>query len=302
MAILDKIRLSGTTYNIVDASAIHSLDGYSTTSQMNAAITAATSALAESIAEQGYQNAEQVQSAVTAVTTPINNTLTAHTANTEIHVTVSDKSAWNAKLDAADVEGFFGAVNYDKESKRINFYNTSTGGTVLGYVDATDFIKDGMVSNVEIKEVAEKGVCLVITFNSDSAKQAIEIPISQIFNADNYYTKSQTDSAIAAYTYDKATIDQKVAEGGTFDPSLYYDKTATDNLLANKADKATTYTKNEVDNAITAATSTKQDTLVSGTNIRTVGGHSVLGNGNIVLMKAHVGTGNDSETLIFSFE
>ena len=301
MAILDKIRLSGTTYNIVDASAIHSLDGYSTTSQMNAAITAATSALAESIAEQGYQNAEQVQSAVTAATTPINNTLTAHTANTEIHVTVSDKSAWNAKLDAADVEGFFGAVNYDKESKRINFYNTSTGGTVLGYVDATDFIKDGMVSNVEIKEVAEKGVCLVITFNGDSSKQAIEIPISQIFNADNYYTKSQTDSAIAAYTYDKATIDQKVAEGGTFDPTQYYDKTATDNLLANKADKATTYTKNEVDNAITAATSTKQDTLVSGTNIRTVGGHSVLGSGNILLMKAHVGTGNDSETLIFDF-
>ena len=301
MAILDKIRLSGTTYSIVDASAIHSLDGYSTTSQMNAAITAATSALAESIAEQGYQNAEQVQSAVTAATTPINNTLTAHTANTEIHVTVSDKSAWNAKLDAADVEGFFGAVNYDKESKRINFYNTSTGGTVLGYVDATDFIKDGMVSNVEIKEVAEKGVCLVITFNGDSSKQAIEIPISQIFNADNYYTKSQTDSAIAAYTYDKATIDQKVAEGGTFDPTQYYDKTATDNLLANKADKATTYTKNEVDNAITAATSTKQDTLVSGTNIRTVGGHSVLGSGNILLMKAHVGTGNDSETLIFDF-
>lgn len=272
MAILDKIRLSGTTYNIVDASAIHSLDGYSTTSQMNAAITAATSALAESIAEQGYQNAEQVQNAVTAATTPINNTLTAHTANTEIHVTVSDKSAWNAKLDAADVEGFFGAVNYDKESKRINFYNTSTGGTVLGYVDATDFIKDGMVSNVEIKEVAGKGVCLVITFNGDSGKQAIEIPISQIFNADNYYTKDEvnaelakkadtattytksevdaelakkantadtytktaTDEKIAAYTYDKATIDKKVADSGTFDPTQYYTKSQT-------------YSKTEVD-------------------------------------------------------
>lgn len=272
MAILDKIRLSGVTYEIVDSSAVHSLDGYSTTSQMNSAITAATSALAESIAEQGYQNAEQVQSAVTAATTTINNTLTAHTANTEIHVTVSDKSAWNAKLDAADVEGFFGAVNYDKESKRINFYNTSTGGTVLGYVDATDFIKDGMVSNVEIKEVAEKGVCLVITFNSDSGKQAIEIPISQIFNADNYYTKDEvnaelakkadtattytksevnaelakkantadtytktaTDEKIADYTYDKATIDKKVADSGTFDPTQYYTKSQT-------------YSKTEVD-------------------------------------------------------
>ena len=301
MANISKLRLSGVTYTIVDETAIHDLSNYYTTAQTDSQITAATSALAQTIEEAGYQNASQVNAAITAVTNPINETLKAHTANTEIHVTLANKEAWNAKLDAADVEGFFGAVNYDKESKRINFYNTSTGGTVLGYVDATDFIKDGMVSNVEIKEVAEKGVCLVITFNSDSGKQAIEIPISQIFNADNYYTKSQTDSAIAAYTYDKATIDQKVAEGGTFDPSLYYDKTATDNLLANKADKSTTYTKTEVDNAITAATSTKQDTLVSGTNIRTVGGHSVLGNGNIVLMKAHVGTGNDSETLIFDF-
>ena len=302
MANISKLRLSGVTYTIVDETAIHDLSNYYTTAQTDSQITAATSALAQTIEEAGYQNASQVNAAITAATNPINETLTAHTANTEIHVTLANKEAWNAKLDAADVEGFFGAVNYDKESKRINFYNTSTGGTVLGYVDATDFIKDGMVSNVEIKEVAEKGVCLVITFNGDSSKQAIEIPISQIFNADNYYTKSQTDSAIAAYTYDKATIDQKVAEGGTFDPTQYYDKTATDNLLANKADKSTTYTKTEVDNAITAATSTKQDTLVSGTNIRTVGGHSVLGSGNILLMKAHVGTGNDAETLIFSFE
>lgn len=301
MANISKLRLSGVTYTIVDETAIHDLSNYYTTAQTDSQITAATSALAQTIEEAGYQNASQVNAAITAVTNPINETLTAHTANTEIHVTLANKEAWNAKLDAADVEGFFGAVNYDKESKRINFYNTSTGGTVLGYVDATDFIKDGMVNNVEIKEVAEKGACLVITFNSDSGKQAIEIPISQIFNADNYYTKSQTDSAIAAYTYDKATIDQKVAEGGTFDPTQYYDKTATDNLLANKADKATTYTKTEVDNAITAATSTKQDTLVSGTNIRTVGGHSVLGSGNILLMKAHVGTGNDAETLIFDF-
>ena len=301
MANISKLRLSGVTYTIVDETAIHDLSNYYTTAQTDSQITAATSALAKIIDEAGYQNASQVNAAITDVTNPINATLTAHTANTEIHVTLANKEAWNAKLDAADVEGFFGAVNYDKESKRINFYNTSTGGTVLGYVDATDFIKDGMVSNVEIKEVAEKGVCLVITFNGDSGKQAIEIPISQIFNADNYYTKSQTDSAIAAYTYDKATIDQKVAEGGTFDPAQYYDKTATDNLLAKKADTATTYTKTEVANAINDVASTKQDILVSGTNIKTVGAQSVLGSGNIALMKAHVGTGNDAETLIIEF-
>lgn len=304
MANISKLRLSGVTYTIVDETAIHDLSNYYTTAQTDSQITAATSALAQTIEEAGYQNASQVNAAITAATNPINETLTAHTANTEIHVTLSDKSAWNAKLDAADVEGLFGYSEYDQETHRINFKNTSTG-SVISYIDASPFIVDGMVKNVEIKDVTIEGAsvkCLVISFNTDAGKQDINIPISQVFDANNYYTKSQTDSAIAAYTYDKATIDQKVAEGGTFDPTQYYDKTATDNLLANKADKATTYTKTEVDNAITAATSTKQDTLVSGTNIRTVGGHSVLGRGNIVLMKAHVGTGNDSETLIFSFE
>ena len=303
MANISKLRLSGVTYTIVDETAIHDLSNYYTTAQTDSQITAATSALAQTIEEAGYQNASQVNAAITAATNPINETLTAHTANTEIHVTLANKEAWNAKLDAADIEGLFGYSEYDQETHRINFKNTSTG-SVISYIDASPFIVDGMVKNVEIKDVTIEGAsvkCLVISFNTDAGKQDINIPISQVFDASNYYTKSQTDSAIAAYTYDKATIDQKVAEGGTFDPSLYYDKTATDNLLANKADKATTYTKNEVDNAITAATSTKQDTLVSGTNIKTVGAQSVLGSGNIALMKAHVGTGNDAETLIIEF-
>ena len=304
MANISKLRLSGVTYTIVDETAIHDLSNYYTTAQTNSQITAATSALAQTIEEAGYQNASQVNAAITAVTNPINAALTAHTANTEIHVTLANKEAWNAKLDAADVEGLFGFVDYDSQNKRINFKNTSTG-SVISYIDASPFIVDGMVQNVEIKDVTIEGgsvKCLVISFNTDAGKQDINIPISQVFDASNYYTKAQTDSAIAAYTYDKETIDQKVAEGGTFDPSLYYNKTATDALLANKADTATTYTKTEVDNAITAATSTKQDTLVSGTNIKTVGAQSVLGSGNIALMSAHVGTDNDAETLIFSFE
>ena len=303
MANISKLRLSGVTYTIVDETAIHDLSNYYTTAQTDSQITAATSALAQTIEEAGYQNASQVNAAITAVTNPINATLTAHTANTEIHVTLANKEAWNAKLDAADVEGLFGYSEYNSETHRINFKNTSTG-SVISYIDASPFIVDGMVQNVEIKDVTIEGgsvKCLVISFNTDAGKQDINIPISQVFDASNYYTKAQTDSAIAAYTYDKATIDQKVAEGGTFDPSLYYNKTATDALLANKADTATTYTKTDVDNAITAATSTKQDTLVSGTNIKTVGAQSVLGSGNIALMTAHVGTGNDAETLIFEF-
>ena len=52
---------------------------------------------------------------------------------------------------------------------------------------------------------------------------------------------------------------------------------------ATAGDLSNYYTKTETDNAITAATSTKQDTLVSGTNIKTINGETLLGSGNITI-------------------
>lgn len=273
MADIKKIRLNGVTYNIVDDSAVHSLAGYATSAETEAAITAATSALAESIAEQGYQNASQVSATVNAavsgkVETSTFNTYTANTADA-----IAEK---------------FDDVVYDSQSKRINFYSGGkTTGTVKAYIDATDFIKDGMVDTVEVKTIQSGGTdvtVLAITFNADAGKQEIDIPISQIFDANNYYTTAQTQAYVTGYTYDKATIDQKIGEGGTFDPTQYYTT-------------AQTYSKTEVDTALAG----KQATLVSGTNIKTVGTNSLLGSGNIALMTASIGTGNDSETLIFDF-
>ena len=61
-----------------------------------------------------------------------------------------------------------------------------------------------------------------------------------------------TEAFVSAYTYDKATIDEKVAGGGTFDPTQYYNKTATDELLAEKLD-ATAYTPTDLSNYYTTA-------------------------------------------------
>jgi len=180
----------------------------------------------------------------------------------------------------------FGGVVYDSNSKRINFYgNSSATAPVIAYVDATDFIKDGMVSNVEVKNVTiggEEVLCLVITFNTDGGKDPINIPISNIFDASNYYTKVETDNLLSS----------KV-NNSTFE--TYSGNTAT--AIAAKANAADVYTKSEVDTALsgkvdvtlydtfTAATNTtlsgKQDTLVSGTNIKTVVNKGLLGSGNV---------------------
>ena len=252
MANISKLRLSGVTYTIVDETAIHDLSNYYTTAQTNSQITAATSALAQTIDEAGYQNASQVNAAITAVTNPINATLTAHTANTEIHVTLANKEAWSAKLDAADVEGLFGFVDYDSEHKRINFKNTSTG-SVIGYVDTTDFVKDGFLQSVTIenKTIESKSVpCLVFVWNTDAGISETDIPLSGIFDPTNYVSVSDFN----AYTAETET-----AIGGKVDTSTY--------------------------DAYTAATDTaiqgKQETLVSGINIKTINNHSLLGSGDI---------------------
>ena len=71
-----------------------------------------------------------------------------------------------------------------------------------------------------------------------------------------------TKEYVSGFTYDKATIDEKVAGGGTFDPTQYYNKTQTNELLDNKLDASAYtpcdlsnyYTKSETNNQISSAT------------------------------------------------
>lgn len=64
------------------------------------------------------------------------------------------------------------------------------GDTVLSSIDASPFVKDGMVSSVTVS-----GGKLVIEWNSDSgAAGPTEIPLTDIFNPSNYYDKTSADN------------------------------------------------------------------------------------------------------------
>lgn len=63
----------------------------------------------------------------------------------------------------------------------------------------------------------------------DSYALKTEIP-----DISNLATKDEVAFKIDVYT--KAEVDEKIESAGNFDANLYYDKTATDSLLANKAD------------------------------------------------------------------
>lgn len=95
--------------------------------------------------------------------------------------------------------GYADSVIYNDVSHYVEFYHNGTGGTKVYEFDASDFIVDGMIDDVRIETIG--GVSyLVIDFNTASGKQDIQIPLTDIFDPSNYYTKTEVDSALSAKT------------------------------------------------------------------------------------------------------
>ena len=97
-----------------------------------------------------------------------------------------------------DTSNLGSSIYYDSKTKKIELKNAN--GVTLSWIDATDFVKDGMVNNVAIV-----GDYLVITFNTDAGKEAINIPMSSFFDASAYYTREQIDVGY----YSKSEVDNK---------------------------------------------------------------------------------------------
>lgn len=346
MANINKIRISGTSYDIQDKNAAktvtltqaeydaltvkdpnvfyvisdseYNFDGYWTSAQTNSAITEAVSGKADS--SSVYLKSET--SGATEISTALNDKLDAtaytptdlsnyyttaqtntkisqavsgktnqsdfsgHTANTTVHVTAQDKTNWNNKSD------FSGSYNDLTDKPTIPTVPTSN----------TAFTNDaGYITSSALNGYATTGDVQTAT-NDMATKTWVgqQGYLTEHQSLSNYYTKSETSGATQIST----------ALASKANTATTYTKTEVDTALGGKADTATTYTKTEVDNAITGATSTKQDTLVSGTNIKTINNESLLGSGNIDIQgggKAIVGgrgitvtSGETADTVSFN--
>jgi len=153
-------------------------------------------------------------------------------------------------LDAIDDEATerkataVASAEYDESGKTIVFKNVN--GAVVSSIDASDFIKDGMVDDVKID-----GDNLVITFNTESGKEAISIPLASIFNPDNYYDKTAVDGFVgdleAADNAISGAVDDLSAELENESQRAVSAETDLASAIELKADSETTYTKEEVD-------------------------------------------------------
>lgn len=311
--ILNQIKLSGVTYEIQDASAIHSLDGYWTSAQTENAITAATNALAEAVAEE--MSGKTDVSAFTSYTSSTESVISGKADTTAVTQAISE--AVSGKLDTSTFATYSGNVDtalaskiagaaWDSTTSHLNFFdNVSATGTPLTYVDGADWVKDSFLKSVTIedKEISGETVtCLVFVFETESGETETDIPLTDIFDPSNYINVN----TFTAYTASTATeignkadttaMTQAISEATSGKADTTAVTQAISEAVSGKVD-TNTYT------AYTAATDTalagKQATLVSGTNIKTVGGNSLLGSGDVPFppgMTAEV----QGTTLIFS--
>ena len=86
------------------------------------------------------------------------------------------------KKNGTNVEGHLN-LTYNTETKKINLEGFDS--SIIASIDATAFIKDGMINTVELvtdPKSHDPGTYLVITFNTDAGKDAIYLDVSSLID------------------------------------------------------------------------------------------------------------------------
>ena len=209
---------------------------------------------------------------------------------TELSAATMNLSAATTSLSVASANYFDGA-EYDSTTKHINFKH---GSEVKTYIDASDFIKDGMVDSVSIVDSGSTK-CLVITFNTDAGKEDIILPIGDIFDPSNYYTKNEINNGVSASTLalSAATID---VESGleTLSGVVINNELVTAEALVSLNNKITELSGNTSITALSAATTgLSAATVAISNNVSIVSGAVVSLSAATVSISGLVETNNN---------
>lgn len=228
------------------------------------AITGLTTTVGENLAEakQYADDAVAAQAAIQAATDKAQDDRIKALEDVEIKTLTLNGKAYNG---SADVTADYG-VNYDSASKKI--YLTLDGANVGNGIDATDFLVDGMLEDVdyvvipddEQVEGLDAGRYLKFTFNTSEGqtKDPIYVNVTDLVDV---YTLTAGEQSTGTYVAVRTVVSQK--EGGTKNDwvvkaeindsalvSTINNMNQAIGLKANSADvykKDEVYTKGEVD-------------------------------------------------------
>ncbi|MBR0067962.1 MAG: hypothetical protein IJQ00_10220, partial [Kiritimatiellae bacterium] len=141
-------------------------------------------------------------------------TLDGHIGDNVKHITALERAAWNGKVSPSTLAAYVNAAAYDTVTKKILLKN---GNSIVSEIDASDFVKDGMVSSVAVV-----GGNLVITFNTDAGKSPISIPLSDFAVQQVQSDWNQQDSSKKDFIKNKPTIPAPVDVSGKMDGAAAY--------------------------------------------------------------------------------
>lgn len=202
-------------------------------------------------------------------------TLTAHTGNTTVHITASERSSWNAKYDKP-ATGIPASDMAEEVAQSLE-----NADIALADVDALsqNFINHEGDTTVHItasERNAWNAKANASTLNSHTGNTAIHTTAEEKASWNAKYTKPTTGIPAEDLSDDvNASINS-----GSMSYELASEANGKVSLLLGSYGDEIPDLKNELGK--------KQDKLVSGTSIKTVNGVSLLGKGNITTPKTTV--------------
>jgi hypothetical protein len=233
----------------------------------------------------------------TSAETELQNAIDALESGSTEAVEAERQRALSAETDLLDIiedevaerkAGAVASIEYDASGKTIDFYNANN--VKIDSIDATAFIKDGMIDSVTL--VTESGTTyLVIVWNTDAGKEETRIDIGDLFDADNYYTKSEVNDIVSGLTDAVAEEEARAISAETAlqnaieaeETRATSAETALQNAIEAEETRATS-AETALQNAIEAEAEARDDADVKSMNVDANAGITLtLGDGSTIV-------------------
>jgi archaellum component FlaC len=186
------------------------------------------------------------------------------------------------KVLSVDTNGVLSSelsIDYSSTDKKI--YLKGINDEVISEIDATDFIKDGMLSGVTLVKEEGKNTQMVFTFNTGDSAQTISLDVEEFLNADEVATLERSLDQHKGDTTLHFTTEEKTKL------TNLYTKDALDTKFNEISSALTANTKAHA-NLSSEITSAKTDISTVSGQVATVSGQVSSISGEVSTVKSNV--------------